>query len=56
MAIENFQYLTYLEAVKFHILYMRKVGETRIGVFDKNLVESALNRPRHASDFENADI
>ncbi|MGI8668302.1 MAG: type II toxin-antitoxin system death-on-curing family toxin [Aridibacter sp.] len=56
MAIEQFQYLTYLEAVKFHILFMRKVGETRIGVFDKNLVESALNRPKHAFDFEDADI
>ncbi|MEZ5427161.1 MAG: type II toxin-antitoxin system death-on-curing family toxin [Pyrinomonadaceae bacterium] len=50
------QYLTYVEAVKFHILYMRAVGETRIGVFDKNLVESALARPRHAFEFENADI
>ncbi|MGI8786857.1 MAG: type II toxin-antitoxin system death-on-curing family toxin [Pyrinomonadaceae bacterium] len=56
MAIENFVYLTMAEAVKFHVLYMRRVGETRFGVFDKNLVESALARPRHAAIYENADI
>ena len=56
MATEKFVYLTVAEAVKFHVLYMRRVGETRFGVFDKGLVESALMRPRHAADFENADL
>ncbi|MCY7348400.1 MAG: type II toxin-antitoxin system death-on-curing family toxin [Pyrinomonadaceae bacterium] len=56
MATENFVYLTVAEAVKFHVLYMRRVGETRFGVFDKRLVESALMRPQHAADYENADV
>lgn len=56
MAIENFVYLSVAEAVKFHVLLMRRVGETRFGVFDKNLIESALERPRHAAVYENADL
>ena len=56
MAAEDFVYLTIQDAVKFHVLYMRKVGETRFGVFDRNLLESALARPRHAAIYENADI
>ena len=56
MAIENYRYLTFTEAIKFHILYMRRIGEIRIGVFDKNLVDSALARPKHAAEYENADI
>lgn len=35
---------------------MRKIGETRFGVFDRNLIESALSRPQHAAAYENADI
>lgn len=56
MATEDFVYLTFQEAVKFHVLYMRKLGETRFGVFDRNLIESALMRPQHAAIYENADI
>ena len=56
MATEDFVYLTVQEAVKFHVLYMRKLGETRFGVFDRNLIESALARPQHAAAYENADI
>lgn len=56
MATEDFVYLTFQDAVKFHILYMRKVGETRFGVFDKGLIESALIRPQNAAIYENADI
>ena len=56
MATEEFVYLTLQDAVKYHVLYMRKVGESRFGVFDRNLIESALARPRHAASFENADI
>ena len=56
MATEKVSYLDLTEAVKFHILYMRKIGETRIGVFDKNLIESALARPRQAAVYENADL
>lgn len=56
MATEDFVYLAFQEAVKFHVLYMRKIGETRFGVFDRNLIESALARPKHAAAYENADI
>jgi death-on-curing protein len=56
LATEDYVYLTVQEAVKFHVLYMRKLGETRFGVFDRNLIESALARPQHAATYENADI
>lgn len=56
MATEKFFYLTVAEAVKFHVLYMRKIGETRFGVFDRKLIESALARPQHAAKYENADL
>ena len=56
MATEDFDYLTFQEAVKLHVLYMRKLGETRFGVFDRNLIESALARPKHAATYETADI
>ena len=56
MATEGFVYLTVQEAVKFHVLYLRKLGETRFGVFDRNLIESALARPQHAATYENADL
>lgn len=56
MATEDTVYLTVAEAIKFHVVLMRKVRETRFGVFDKRLVESAINRPRHAAALENADL
>lgn len=56
MAIEDYVYLTVQEAVKFHVLYLRKLGETRFGVFDRNLIESALARPQNAAIYENADL
>lgn len=56
MATDDFVYLTAPEAIKFHVLYMRRVGETRFGVFDRKLVESALARPQHAATYENADL
>jgi death-on-curing protein len=56
LAIEDFVYLTVQEAIKFHVLYLRKLGETRFGVFDRNLIESALARLQHAATYENADL
>jgi death-on-curing protein len=56
LAIEGFVYLTVREAIKFHVLYMRQVGETRFGVYDKPLIESALARPQQAAHYENADL
>ncbi|MGH8059544.1 MAG: type II toxin-antitoxin system death-on-curing family toxin [Candidatus Entotheonellia bacterium] len=49
-------YLTYPEAVTLHIMLMRRLEETHVGVFDRFLVESALARPRHAATYEGADL
>lgn len=56
MGIEKTQYIEYLEAVELHFELMLHYGETRIGIFDKTLIESALSRPQHAAIYENADI
>ncbi|MDQ3753529.1 MAG: type II toxin-antitoxin system death-on-curing family toxin [Acidobacteriota bacterium] len=56
MATENFAYLSYPEAVALHIELMRYLGETRYGVFDRALVESALARPRQAATYEQVDL
>lgn len=51
MATEEFVYLSYPEAVAYHIELMEYLGETRFGVFDKTLIESALARPQQAAAF-----
>ena len=56
MAIKRFIYLTYLEAVEHHFDLMRFYGESRIGIFDKTLIESASARPKHAALYESADV
>lgn len=35
---------------------MFEFGETRIGIAEPNLIESALARPKHAAVYEKADI
>jgi death on curing protein len=54
--IEQTLYIKYVEAVEIHFALMLHYGETRIGVFDKTLIESALARPQHAAVYEKADI
>ena len=56
MATKRFVYLTYLDAIELHFDVIRFYGEARIGIFDRNLIESALARPKHAASHENADI
>lgn len=56
MEIKEVAYLSYAEAVLFHIELMRHWGETRYGVFSRTLVESALARPQQAAAYNNADI
>lgn len=56
MEIEDTRYLTYVEAVFLHIVEMRRLGEVRYGVFQPDLIESFLARPRHAAIYEQADI
>lgn len=53
--IDETKYLTYVEAVYLHLRYMRQIGETRCGTFERSLVESALARPQQAAAYENAD-
>lgn len=56
MATEEVIYLSYAEAALVHIELMRYLGETRYGVADRTLVESALARPRQAAAYEGADL
>jgi death-on-curing protein len=56
LAIEEFVYLTYAEAVYLHLDQMARAGETRCGVFERSLVESALARPQQAAVYENASL
>jgi death on curing protein len=49
-------YIRYEEAVLIHFLLMRKLGESRFGIDNKDLIESALARPRNAAVYQNADI
>lgn len=56
MATEETIYLTYEEAVLIHIRLMQLLGETRYGVDFRELLDSALARPKNAAIYENADI
>ncbi len=56
MATEEVYYLSYVEAVLRHIELMRLLGETRFGVSDRSLIESALARPQQAARYEGADL
>lgn len=56
MAIKTFVYLTYLDAVEHHFDLMRFYDESRIGIFDRTLIESALARAKNAAFYEHADI
>jgi len=56
LAIESTNYLNFLDALLVHFATMDRYGEIRYGVFERNLIESALARPRHAAAYENADI
>lgn len=56
MATEKPFYFSVEEAITLHILLMREWREVRFGVDRRDLLESALNRPKHAANFENADL
>lgn len=53
---EKVIYVSYAEAALVHIELMRYLGETRYGVADRTLIESALARPAQAAAYENAGI
>lgn len=56
MATEAVLYIEYPEAVALHFEIMFEFGETRIGIAEPNLIESALARPKNAAVYEDADI
>lgn len=56
MEIERPRYIEFAEAVLIHVRVMQLWDETRYGVADRSLIESALARPRQAAAYENADL
>lgn len=56
MATEEILYIEYPETVALHFEIILGFGETRIGIAEPNLIESALARPKHAAVYEDADI
>lgn len=56
MAIDEIRYVSYEEAIEIHFGLMRRLGETRMGIDHRELIESALARPKHSAIYENADI
>ena len=56
MTDKEIVYLDYIDAIDLHFALMKIWGETRFGVENRDLIESALARPKHAAIYENADI
>ena len=56
MTDKEIVYLDYIDAVDLHFALMKTWGETRFGVESRDLIESALARPKHAAIYENADL
>ena len=56
MATKKTDYISVEEAITLHILLMREWDELRFGVDRRDLLESALYRPKHASALEGADL
>jgi death-on-curing protein len=56
LATDETVYLKYTDAVLIHIRLMQALGESRVGVEFRDLIESALERPRNSALYENGDI
>lgn len=56
MATNEIRYLTYEEAVLIHIRLMNALGEIRFGVDFRDLLDSALARPKNVAIYDNADV
>jgi len=56
LATDEIRYVSFEEAVRIHFGLMRRLGEARHGIDSRDLIESALARPRHSAVYENADI
>jgi death-on-curing protein len=55
LATDEVKYVSFEEAVRIHFGLMRRLGEARHGIDSRDLIESALARPKHAAVYENAD-
>jgi prophage maintenance system killer protein len=53
---EEISFIDYVETVDLHFALMKIWDETRFGVDSRDLIESALARPKHAAIYENADL
>ena len=49
-------YIDYVKAVDLHFELMHVWNETRFGVEERDLIESALARPKHSAVYENSDL
>ena len=56
MTDKEIVYLDYIDPVNLHFALMKIWGESRFGVENRNLVESASARPKHAAIYENAEL
>lgn len=56
METDEISYIDYPEAVRLHFELMELWGEVRYGVDDRDLIDSALARPRHSAVYENSDL
>lgn len=56
MATKEIVYLTFLDAVENHFELMLSYGEIRFGIDSRDLLQSALARPKQAAAYENADV
>jgi death-on-curing protein len=56
LATDEIRYVSFEEAVRIHFGLMRRLGETRHGIDSRDLIESALARPKHSAVYENADL
>lgn len=50
------KYIEFYDALVLHFLLMKSGGETRCGIDNRSLIESALARPKQSAIYENADI
>jgi death-on-curing protein len=56
LATEQTVYLRYEDAVLIHIRLMQALGETRYGVDFRELLDSALARPKNEAEYNNGDV
>jgi len=56
LATEEVVYIEYDEAVWMHFRLMWEWNEIRFGIDQRELLESALARPKHIAVYEKADI